>query len=113
MAATDEKPASNGADNWNVRGVPHDARAMAKRAARKAGKPLGEWLADVVMRAATDEIRQQEDRQLPVLAVESVVVQLAQLVEQQGQMLQEMRQAPKETVVQFSLFGKRKPKRLS
>jgi hypothetical protein len=44
-------------------------------------------LAETVMRAAADDLRQKEERQLPTQAAEGRMEKLAQFVEQQGQML--------------------------
>ena len=43
-------------DTWTVRGVSPETRTVAKRAAARAGKTLGEWVDDTLRRAATERL---------------------------------------------------------
>lgn len=42
---------------WSVKGVAHEAREAAKIAARKAGQPVGLWLSQTILSAATQELK--------------------------------------------------------
>lgn len=42
---------------WSVKGVSPEAREAAKLAARKAGVPLGVWLAQTILSAAAQELK--------------------------------------------------------
>src|SRR3569623_1818655 len=39
---------------WSVKGIRTEARETAKEAARRSGKPLGEWLHSVILEQAGD-----------------------------------------------------------
>lgn len=43
---------------WSVRGVSHEAREAAARAAKLAGQPIGEWLGRVIQEIANGEIKE-------------------------------------------------------
>jgi hypothetical protein len=42
---------------WTVRGVTPETREAAKKAARRAGKPMGAWIDETLRRAATDSLK--------------------------------------------------------
>ena len=42
---------------WSVRGVPHDARVAANKAAELTGIPVGEWLGRLIQAHAGEEIK--------------------------------------------------------
>jgi hypothetical protein len=42
---------------WSVKGVAHEAREAAKIAARKSGQPIGVWLSQTILAAATQELK--------------------------------------------------------
>lgn len=42
---------------WSVKGVAHEAREAAKIAARKMGQPVGLWLSQTILSAATQELK--------------------------------------------------------
>ena len=41
---------------WRIDQLPLEARSAAEAAARSAGKPLGEWLAEILRAAVTEEL---------------------------------------------------------
>jgi hypothetical protein len=47
---------SANAGPWQVKGVGHETREAVRRAARKAGMPIGEWVDRTLHRAATEEL---------------------------------------------------------
>jgi hypothetical protein len=46
---------------WSIKGVSADARAAAREAAKRAGEPLGVWLARVIRDTAEAEARERSD----------------------------------------------------
>jgi hypothetical protein len=52
---------------WSVKGVAHEAREAAKIAARKSGQPIGAWLSQTILSAATQELKRGHsgERQQP------------------------------------------------
>lgn len=42
---------------WTVRGVTPETREAAKKAARRAGKPMGAWIDETLRRTATDSLK--------------------------------------------------------
>jgi len=42
---------------WTVRGVTPETREAAKKAARRAGNPMGAWIDETLRRAATDSLK--------------------------------------------------------
>lgn len=66
------------ADTWTVRGVSHETRAAVKIAARKAGKPMGEWLDDSLSRAA---IEQASHAHVPAPRIEDALAKIVERLE--------------------------------
>jgi hypothetical protein len=46
---------------WSIKGVSADARVAAREAAKRAGEPLGIWLARVIHETAEAEARERGD----------------------------------------------------
>jgi localization factor PodJL len=46
---------------WSIKGVSADARVAAREAAKRAGEPLGVWLARVIHETAEAEARERGD----------------------------------------------------
>ena len=44
---------------WSIKGVSADARVAAREAAKRAGEPLGVWLARVIRDTADTEARER------------------------------------------------------
>lgn len=50
---------------WSVKSVAHEAREAAKIAARKAGQPVGLWLSQTILSAATQELKRNHGGDRP------------------------------------------------
>lgn len=46
---------------WSIKGVSAEARAAAREAAKRAGEPLGVWLARMIREVAATEARERGD----------------------------------------------------
>ena len=46
---------------WTIEDVEPEAREAAKLAARKAGVPIGLWLSQTILKAATDELKHRRN----------------------------------------------------
>jgi len=46
---------------WSIKGISADGRALARDAAKRAGMPLGTWLARVIREVAATEARERRD----------------------------------------------------
>jgi hypothetical protein len=44
---------------WSIKGISADARAAAREAAKRAGEPLGVWLARAIRETAEAEARER------------------------------------------------------
>jgi hypothetical protein len=44
---------------WSIKGISAEARAAAREAAKKAGMPLGTWLARTIREVAAAEARER------------------------------------------------------
>jgi hypothetical protein len=44
---------------WSIKGISAEARAAAREAAKKAGMPLGAWLARTIREVAAAEARER------------------------------------------------------
>lgn len=58
---------------WTVRGVTPETRAAVKKAARKAGVPMGAWIEENLRLAATDGLKQT----LPAQRVEEQLAEIS------------------------------------
>lgn len=47
---------SANAGPWQVKGVSYETREAVRRAAKRAGLPIGEWVNQTLHRAATEEL---------------------------------------------------------
>nr|CRY95553.1 hypothetical protein [uncultured prokaryote] len=66
------------ADTWTVRGVSPETRAAVKVAARKAGKPIGEWLESTLSKAA---IEQASHAHVPAPRIEDALAKIVERLE--------------------------------
>jgi len=46
---------------WSIKGVSADARAAAREAAKRAGLPVGAWLARTIREVAAAEAQEREN----------------------------------------------------
>lgn len=60
---------------WQVKGVTPETRESVRRAARKAGLPIGEWVNQVLHRAAVEALTGQE--QLPAKRLEDQLAEIS------------------------------------
>jgi hypothetical protein len=49
---------------WSIKGISAEARAAAREAAKKAGMPLGAWLARCIREVAAAEERERSETQV-------------------------------------------------
>lgn len=65
-------------DTWTVRGVSHETRTAVRVAARKVGRPIGEWLEDTLSRAA---IEQASHTHVPAPRIEDALAKIVERLE--------------------------------
>lgn len=49
---------------WSIKGMSADGRAAARDAAKRAGLPLGAWLAQTIRKVAEAEARERGDTEV-------------------------------------------------
>jgi len=71
--ATGRKTKNPTSGTWTVRGVTPETREAAKKAARRAGKPMGAWIDETLRLAATDSLKDN----LPAQRVEEQLASIS------------------------------------
>lgn len=51
---------------WTIRGIHPETRNAVRLAARKSGKGIGEWVEDVLIQAATNQIKAPQTPAIPL-----------------------------------------------
>ena len=72
------KPANGANTTWGLRGVEPETRAASQIAARKAGVPVGRWVNNVLIRAATEEAKHDA---VPAPRLEDVLNKIVERLE--------------------------------
>lgn len=68
---------------WSVRGISHETRTAAKKAARRSGLTIGEWMERTLQEAAQRDLKGEGD-QLPALRLEETLSKIADNLEKQN-----------------------------
>lgn len=61
---------------WSVKGVSPETREAVKRAARKSGKTMGEWIDEALRLAATDALKQEPQHPPPMKRLEDQLAEI-------------------------------------
>ena len=77
-------------ETWTVRGVDPETKAAVRVAARRAGKTMGQWINNTLLRAATDEA--VERNQPPAPRLEETLAKLVKTMERQNRRLARLEQ---------------------
>jgi len=68
---------------WSVRGVSHETRTAAKKAAHRSGLTVGEWIERALQEAAQRDL-QSESNQLPAIRLEETLSKIVENLEKQN-----------------------------
>jgi len=75
---TKAKKRTTESDTWTVRGVSQSTRAAVRIAARKAGKPMGQWIEETLIHAAVD---QSSHAHVPAPRIEDALAKIVERLE--------------------------------
>jgi len=68
---------------WSVRGVSHETRTAAKKAARRANLTIGEWMERTLWEAIQRDLK-SEPSQLPSVGIEETLLKIVDRLEAQN-----------------------------
>jgi hypothetical protein len=87
------------AASWHIKGVSSETRAAVRKAARQAGKTIGEWVDEALRRAASQDLAEHP----PDLSREHLLSRVLEAIERQENRLDALEQRRRRSWVSWLL----------
>ena len=80
--STTKKPKSSA---WSIKNVTPEARTMARKAASKSGKTIGEWINDIILQEGSKELKHNHVPAVPIEdQLQTILKEIEDIKQQQG-----------------------------